>query len=60
MEAFSLIFFAVADGHGVNGHHVSGLMQKNLPNNILKFINTEDINEMSITNGIRRGFGITN
>ena len=25
--------FAVCDGHGVNGHHVSGFVKQNLPRN---------------------------
>jgi serine/threonine protein phosphatase PrpC len=26
-----LYFFGVCDGHGVNGHHVSDFVKKNLP-----------------------------
>ena len=52
----NLLFFAVADGHGINGHHVSGYIQKNLTRNILKFIRPEDLNNFNITNGLIKGF----
>ena len=54
----NLIFFAVADGHGVNGHLVSDYIKKNLPKNILRFYKSDS--EVTWSNIIKKSFQTTN
>jgi serine/threonine protein phosphatase PrpC len=35
-------YFGVCDGHGVNGHLVSGFLRKNLPNTLNNLLNSEE------------------
>lgn len=35
-------FFAVSDGHGMNGHHVSAYIKEKLPRKIIYFIKLID------------------
>ena len=43
-EEFYFLFYLISDGHGVNGHDVSGYLKENLPNNLSKNFIKKGIN----------------